>query len=514
MKSRVRGAVLLAALGGVLHFLGFIGFGVWPLALVCLVPLWLALEAVGAGGLRAAGLGAVFGWVSYAGGYLWMWRIVDVFLGGDVWLGAALWLGDSIWFALRYALYALGYAWLRRRGRSVAVAGILPLVVVEWVYPMLFPVYLGHALGAQLTFIQLADLGGPLLLSALVALANAALFELWQGARGSAWRPRVVLAAALIAAAAAAYGRVRIDAVTAAVARAPALRVGIVQANLGVQEKGQRAVHDHARYLELTRALLAGGALDLVVWPETVYTRGLRGPLPIDAGLVRQEITTPLLFGGVYVDPATAPPRAYNAAVQVDGDGVIRRAYRKHLLIPFTEYVPFADWWPGLAAARFDSASHFAAAEPGVVDPTATVRLDGRGIATPICYEAVRPDLVGELMRRDQAELIITLANDAWFGDSQEPALHLAMARMRAVEHRRFVVRATNSGISAVIDPTGRIVVQSGLLEPATLRATVAWLDLPAPYTRLRDWPGPLALGLCVLLSRAPRGATRLRRVW
>jgi apolipoprotein N-acyltransferase len=506
----LRSNVLLAALGGVLHFLGFIGFGVWPLALVCLVPLWLALDAVAPGWLRAAGLGLVFGWVSYAGGYVWIWRIVDVFLGGDVWLGAALWLGDSIWFALRYALYALGYVWLRRCGRSVAVSGILPLLIVEWRYPMLFPVYLGHALGDQLTFIQLADLGGPLLLSALVGLANAAMLELWHYARGRDWRPHVVLAGALVAAGAAAYGRVRMEAVAAAVVRAPALRVGIVQANLGVQEKGQRAAQDHARYLEQTRALLAEGPLDLIVWPETVYTRGLRGPLPIDAGLVRQEIATPLLFGGVYVDPATAPPLVYNAAVQVDADGVIRSAYRKHLLIPFTEYVPFAEWWPSLAA-RFDSAAHFAAAAPGGFDPTTTVRVDGHGIATPICYEAVRPDLVGSLMRIGQAELIVTLANDAWFGDSQEPALHLAMARMRAVEHRRFLVRATNSGISAVVDPNGRIIAQSGLMEAANLRATVAWLDLPALYTRLRDWPGAAALFLFVVLSRDPRRATRPR---
>jgi apolipoprotein N-acyltransferase len=497
-------AVLLAALGGVLHFLGFVGFGIWPLALICLVPLWLGLEA--AGWRRAASLGLVFGWVSYAGGYLWIWRIVDVFLGGDVWLGAVLWLGDSLWFALRYALYALGYAWLRRSGRSAAAAGVPALLVVEWLYPMLFPVYLGHALGDRILFLQLADLGGPLLLTALVGLVNAAMFELWRAARGRVWQPGVVLATAIAVAVAAAYGNWRLRVVADAVEQAPPLRVGIVQGNLGVQEKGQRAAQDHARYLEQTRALLAHGAVDLVVWPETVYARGLRGPLPVDGGLVRQEIPTALLFGGVYVDPATAPPRVYNAALLVEPDGVIRSAYRKRLLIPFTEYVPFAEWWPGLAA-RFDSRSHFAAAAPDAAgEPSATVRVGGHGIATPICYEAVRPDFVRSLVQTGNAALIVTLANDAWFGDSQEPALHLAMARMRAVEHRRFLVRATNSGISAVIDPRGRVVARSGLLTQENLRATVAWLDLPAPYTRLGDWPGWASLLIVLVLAwRRPR---------
>ncbi|MFN8644883.1 MAG: hypothetical protein U0802_25640, partial [Candidatus Binatia bacterium] len=169
---------LLAAAGGVLHFLGFLGFGIWPLALLCLVPLWLALE--GAPPLRAAALfGAVFGAVSYAGGFLWMWRIVDVFLAADAWLGAAVWTLDAGWFALRYALYALLYALLRRRGWPLALAGVPTLVVVEWLYPMLFPVYLGHALGERLTLIQIGDLGGPLRLTTRVALLTAAACSAW-----------------------------------------------------------------------------------------------------------------------------------------------------------------------------------------------------------------------------------------------------------------------------------------------------------------------------------------------
>ncbi|MDX2166636.1 MAG: apolipoprotein N-acyltransferase [Deltaproteobacteria bacterium] len=483
-------AVLLAALGGVLHFLGFVGFGIWPLALVCLVPLWRGLDAARGRLWCAAGLGAVFGWVSYAGGYLWIWRVVDVFLAGNVWLGGALWLADASWFALRYALYALAFVWLRRRGHGAALAGVPTLLVVEWGYPLLFPVYLGHALGEWVLLLQISDLGGPLLLSALVALCNAAVFECWRRGRDGAWQPGVVAAALLVVAAAALYGARRMAVVDDAVARAPGLRVGIVQGNLGVQEKGMRAARDHARYLEQTRALLAAGPVDLVVWPETVYTRGLRGPLPLDAGLVRQDLPAALLFGGVFVDPATAPPRVYNAALLVEPDGVIRSAYRKHLLIPFTEFVPFASWLPGLAS-RFDSPSHFAAAAAG---EQAAVAFAGRGIATPICYEAVRPDFVRQQVRAHDAQLIVTLANDAWFGDSQEPALHLAMARLRAVEHRRFLVRATNSGISAVVDPTGRIVAQSGLLTQENLRADVAWLALPALYTRAGDWPGWLAL--------------------
>jgi apolipoprotein N-acyltransferase len=493
--------LLLAAAGGVLHFLGFLGFGIWPLALIALVPLWLALERTRRLG-AAAGLGFVFGWVSYAGGFLWMWRIVDVFLGGDVALGAAVWLLDGSWFALRSALYALLYVALRRRGRGIALAGVTPLVAVEWLYPMLFPVYFGHALGDRLLLIQIGDLGGPLLLTALAALLNAAACTAWLWWRGAGAAPATWIAAAAALALTLAYGRWRLSEIDGLAAAAPTMRVGIVQGNLGVQEKGADARRDHRRYLEQTRALLADAdaGVELVVWPETVYARGLRGPLPISGELIRDDLRVPLLFGGAFVRADGGPRVAYNAALLIAADGVIRTAYEKNLLIPFTEYVPFAAVLPRLAA-RFASSSHFAAAAT-----TPALVLGTWRMATPICYEAVRPAFVRRMVREGDANLLVTLANDAWFGDSQEPALHLAMARQRAVEQRRFLVRATNSGISAVVDAGGRVLARSGVQSTANLTATVAQLELATWYARLGDWPGWTAAVVvaALLLPRLP----------
>jgi apolipoprotein N-acyltransferase len=490
---------LLAAAGGVLHFLGFVGFGLWPLALVCLAPLWLALER--APSARAAALlGFVFGGVSYAGGFLWMWRIVDVFLNGDVALGAAVWALDLSWFALRYAIYALLYRLLRQRRWPLALAGVPTLVVVEWLYPMLFPVYFGHALAERLTLIQISDLGGPLLLTALAALLNAAACTAWQWWRGGHRSLATWVAAGLALALAGGYGRWRMAEIDRLAAAAPAMRIGIVQGNLGVQEKGADARRDHRRYLEQTRALLADGPVDLVVWPETVYARGLRGPLPITGDLIREELPVPLLFGAAFVRTDSGQRQAYNSALLVDRDGVIRTGYDKNLLIPFTEYVPFATLVPGLAA-RFASASHFAAASV-----TPALILDAWRIATPICYEAVRPAFVRRMVRESGANLLVSLANDAWFGDSQEPALHLAMARLRAVEERRFLVRATNSGISAVVDANGRLVTRSAVQAAENLRATVARLDQTTWYARGGDWVGCLSAVLVAAMAmRRPR---------
>jgi apolipoprotein N-acyltransferase len=485
---------LLAAVGGVLHFLGFVGFGIWPLALVCLVPLWWALERA-PGRRTAALLGFVFGVVSYAGGFLWMWRIVDVFLGGDVRLGAAMWALDAGWFGLRYALYALLYRLVRDRGWPVALAGVPTLVVVEWLYPMLFPVYFGHALAERLTLIQISDLGGPLLLTAVVALLDAAVFESWRWWRTGDRSVATLVLAVMAMVLAGGYGRWRIARIDALAAAAPTLRVGIVQGNLGVQEKGADARRDHRRYLEQTRALLAAGAVDLVVWPETVYARGLRGPLPIAGDLIRDDVPVPLLFGAALVGEAGGRREAYNAALLVDADGVIRTGYEKNLLIPFTEYVPLAAHWPALAE-RFASASHFGASRE-----TPALVLDTWRIATPICYEAVRPAFVRRMVREGGANLLVSLANDAWFGDSQEPALHLAMARLRAVEQRRYLVRATNSGISAVVDATGRLLARTGVQTQENLRATVSQMDVTTVYASAGDWVGWLAAALVLLCA-------------
>jgi apolipoprotein N-acyltransferase len=463
------------------------------------MPLWRALDACRDSAARSALAGLVFGAVAYAGGFGWLWRLVDVFLAGHVVLGAALWTAYGAWFAAGFAAYAVLYRALRRRGSPVALAGVASLVLVEWLQPEVFPVNAGAALiAAPAPLVQVADLGGPLLLTALVALANAALLDTWLWLRGERARPLMTwLVASAVALAVLAYGERRLAGVADA-RSAPALRVGIVQANLGVLEKRRQSVVTHRRHVEQTRELLAQGELDLVVWPETAYVRGLRRPLPISGRLVALDLDVPLLFGGTSVHEEDGRRVKSNSAFLVGRDGMIRDAYDKNLLIPLAEYAPLAEVLPGLRAA-LPHVQEFRAARD-----VPALRLDSIRIATPICYEAIRPALVRRMVRESGAQLVVTLANDAWFGDSHEPWMHLALARLRAVEHRRFVVRATNSGISAVIDPAGRIVTRTGLATRENLRAEVVPAGGLTPYARFGDWPGWIALALVVgaLVSR------------
>jgi apolipoprotein N-acyltransferase len=484
----------------VLYFLGYLGWGVWPCLFVFLVPLWWALDdAPGLG--RAALLGFVFGLAAYGGGFLWLWRLVDPFLDGDRIAGAVLWLTYGVWFAAGFAVYATCVRAMRRRGVPMALSGVAPLVAIEWLQPQLFPVNAGSALVAVPASVQVADVGGPLLLSALLAGANVAVFETWRWRCARRAMPRAAWAATLaIAIAVLVYGRIRTTDVEAAAATAPSLRVGVVQTNLAVMEKRLQGVLAHRRHLEQTRELLAAGAVDLVVWPETAYVRGLRRPLPISGRPIREDVAVPILFGASSVWEEDGRRVTANSALLIDTDGMIRDAYDKNLLIPLTEYVPLAAYLP--IGRWFPHVQDFGAAAD-----TPALRLGPWRIATPICYEAIRADFVRRMVVASQPNLLVTLANDAWFGDSAEPWMHLALSRLRAIEHRRYLVRATNSGISAIVDPAGRVLAQSGLLTRENLRGTVHLLDRPTLYGRVGDWPGWAAVvlvGAALVLRRRP----------
>jgi apolipoprotein N-acyltransferase len=490
-----------AAAGGALYCLGYAGFGFWPAALVAWAALWHALDRT-RGVARAAWLGFAFGEVAHAGGFAWLLRLTDAFLGGNEALGAALFALHSLLFGAMWAAHAALFRAARNRGASLALAGPCVLVLVEWLFPQLFPAHLGDAFVDRTTLAQLASLGGPLLLSALAALVNAAVLELARWRAGTRAFPRAVaLACAAALAAASGLGAWRLGAIARTDAAAPALRVGAVQANAAPLEKRERPEQLHRTHLALTRELLAQGALDLVVWPETVISRGIAGPFPLAGDLIRGDAHTPLLFGAASVRTEDGARRIFNSALLVERDGTIRAGYDKRLL------VPFAEWAPAPLARFFPNAQRFGAARE-----LRAVALDGVPIATPICYEAALPGYVREVVRETRAQWIAMLANDGWFGDSALPHIHLAVARMRAIENGRWVLRSTNSGISALIDPAGRLVARMPLLERALLRGELRPRTEQTLYARLGDWPGWIAAVLLMASSlRAPAERSRTR---
>lgn len=492
----------LAVVGGVTLFLGWVGFGFWPLELMGYVPLWAALELVSGRPLRTSfGVAWLYGVVAIAGGYHWMFQFCQAFSGFGVTANLAIFVAFSGYLGLKYALQGLLYATIRRRGWGVAVAALPSLLVTEWLFPEWFPIYAANALQPVLVLVQMVDLGGPLLVSALVAMVNIAVFETLRWRMGHTRAPVAVLAATgAFVAFALIYGAARIHAVDAEAEASPAIDVGLVQVNMGVFEKQEQMLESHRRHLEQTRALEAEGPLDLVVWPESAYNFPRFGrSLPIHAPEVRPGLESPILFGGLSMTYGSRGRELFNSVYLMHEDAIIGEVYDKNVLAMFGEYLPFGEQFPRLYlyspnSGRFTRGTHLR-----------PLTFHDWRISTPVCYEAVFPILIRNMIAEADPHLIVNLTNDAWFGHTQEPKIHLRLAQLRSIEHRRYMVRATNSGNSAIIDPVGRILATTSLGTRENLRGTVHMMEGTTLYARLGDWPGWLGLLATLVCLRRKR---------
>lgn len=225
-----------------------------------------------------------------------------------------------------------------------------------------------------------------------------------------------------------------------------------------------------------------------------------------DRGAVQRGFTIPTLFGAIsWERPGPHSERLlYNTAVLLDERGRVVGTYDKVYRLVFGEYIPFGDIFPVFykwlpAASRFEAGTEVKAFDWG---PTR--------IGVFVCYEDILPAFSSQLAARDP-NLLVNLTNDAWFGKTAEPYLHLQLARMRSVETRRTLVRSTNTGVSAVVDPVGRVVAQTDLDDPELLVQDVPLLTERTVYTRIGDLFAQVLLFCVASLVVARRFAAQRR---
>lgn len=368
----------------------------------------------------------------------------------------------------RHTLLALPFAWVVMEYlRNLGVFGF------TWGT-------LGYAL-LPTPLIQVADLGGVALASLLVTGVAAALAAL----RERRWRPALVVAALL--AVGTGYG------LTRPAPTAPDQDVVLVQGSVNPLDKAEgRSVDELTLYTDLTRSALAQGRADLVIWPEGA------SPLPItdpEVTAALESFETPAIIGAPYYtsDFSVYQNSAYGFAGTVTSD------YAKIKLVPFGETFPLRQ------SLRFAYDPIFAAIGlsgllstlPGTsYDP---LTLGGVRAGTYICYESAFPG-VARAMVRGGANLLVNISNDAWFGRTAGAEQHFQMGRVRAIETRRYLARAGNDGITAVVDPLGRVAARFPRGERAAFRARVGLSEIVTPYVRLGEWvPLTSALTLAVL---------------
>jgi len=495
---------LLATLSGVLYFVGFVGFDQWYLSWLCLVPLLLALRGARTW-KRALALSWWMGFVTHLGGYFWVVHLLQTFAHLPLPLAfvgyVLLCLGQG---AILGAFGLLAWGVSRRSGLSLGVTAAPALTAVELAFPLLFPSYLANSQTWVPLVTQIADLGGVLLVSFLIALINGAIYEVvvsWRMRRGL--RPALPATAAIALGATLAYGAVRIAQIEARDAAAPTLKTAIVQANVGAATKHERPGDGIRRYKRMTDEAMAIPGIGLVVWPESGFNRAVTPQVESLAGLVATEVKAPMIVGALRVELAERR-KVWNSALALDASGAIVDAYDKIQLLAFGEYVPGDSIFPGIYdllpyTSRFERGTNREAL------PVGAYRL-----STDICYEDILPGFIRSLMgpideAGNRPHAMVNVTNDSWYGP-HEPPIHLALATFRAIEHRRWLVRSTATGISAFIDSAGRLVQRSGFETEELLVADVPMItDGPTLYGRLGDWPGWLALVACAAGLARPR---------
>ncbi len=503
----IRVAALLAVLSGFLYFLAFPGVDLWPLAFVALAPLVIALR--GQTPRRAAFLGWLAGFTMTMAGFYWLLDMLETFSGFGLPLCVLFMAILCAYQAGRIALLGFLSARAEGKGWPPGLAFGLGFVASELVFPLLFPWSYAATVHELAALVQLAELGGPILVALPLVCVNLALAELVIARREARpIRTRVVLVLAAAPVASALYGVVRIHAVDARVSEAPKGRVGIVQANMSLFGKRRDREEGLRRHLALTHELARKGPLDLVVWSETSVMGAVEESaldVVIPARFARQ-IGVRALFGAVLYRPVADEREhvLFNSAILTDQAGEVKGRYDKQFLLAFGEYLPFGNTFPMLYRMSPNS-GHFT---PGTsLEPLK----DDHEIATFICYEDIVPNFVNAIVGNGDPDLLANLTNDAWFGDTTEPWIHLALAKLRAVEHRRYFVRSTNSGVSAIVDPVGRVVLQTKTFEARAIDGTVAWLRGTTLYGLLAD--GPFWLATLLALYAALRGPPRRLRV-
>jgi len=483
---RPRRRVALAALSGALLAASFPKIGFAPAAFVALVPLLLALE----GTSRRSGflLGQLTGTVQGFSVLFWVADVLHRFGGASMVLAIALTFALALAFGLFLGAFGAAQSHVGRAfgARSLLLAPFL-FVTCEFLREHLlfgFPwCLLGYSQVDFPEFVQIASFTAVHGVSFLLVSASAGLAHGLLSASAFERRLGFTLPALLISIAMA-YGHGRLQ---QPLPGETAFAVGVVQASIPQDQKWDTALlqSNLEQHLTLSRDAVKRGAR-LIVWPESAIAY----ELDLYPGVFKQitDFTSAesvfLLTGN---DDRERDPRgrilSYVGAKLISPVGDISMRYHKMRLVPFGEYLPVPSFVASfLPIGRLvESVSDFT---PGKTAVTGEVL--GVPISVFICYEAIFPSLVRRFPMNG-AQVLFNVTNDGWYGTSAAPYQHYAMARFRAVENHRFLVRAANTGISAIIDPFGRELAKTRLMEQRVLVGDVRAISEMTFYARYGD---------------------------
>ena len=472
-----------AFFSGILIGTSYIPFPPWAL-LFLFVPLWWywfqnsnqLKKILISGWICQFTLNLIgFYWVAYVshehGNIPWPFSIMIMLLFCS--LGAYfIPLSGGLWFFLEKKITSL-------TGKIALLALITALC--ERFYVTLFPWNLGYPLfWGQFPAYQVADLIGFNGLSALIILLNGALFYCYYQYRNKALVIRPLIVSLSLFAAINVFGFFHVKRLSHKDQKT--LKVLTVQANIGnlQKEHAQRGAGFRSeilnKYLQLTnKALAESKDVDFVLWPETAIPFPIANEL-VPVGVQRPLLEfilnhkTPLISGGYFFNTETKGI-ANSLMIFNQNAKPLHAPYKKYHLLAFGEYMPGAQYFPALAQ-RFNIGSFERGAGPK------SYGINGVTIGPQICYESLFEDFSIELAQQ-KTDIFLNITNDSWFGPTSEPFQNLYMTLARGIEHRRPVIRATNTGFTSIMTPEGELLERSLLFKEWTHKFEVPYYATP-----------------------------------
>jgi len=381
-----------------------------------------------------------------------------------------------------------------KKGLVSAIAISTLWTSIEFLYPFLFPYTIANPQAQYLPVIQISELFGIYSVSFLIVLINISIFRTIKWFLKMSVFPAVeVLFSLLLILSTIIYGLLEIKREDSLISNSPKIQIGMVQSNFDFFEK----IEDNSRIISERHKYMSTNlkSPDLIVWPETAIQSwySIHSDRLIDGGNVEIPTVNGAIFiaGGLSYETKDGNEanitdenlNKYNTAFLTDSKGYILDRYHKIKLLLFGEYLPLTDIFPSLQKLSPASGDFI----PGNELNLFVVKEKGLRIAPLICYEDIIPSFSRKFAEKG-ANLLVNITNDAWFGKTFAPYQHLLVSIPRSVETRLFLIRSTNTGISAIIDPVGRVIEKTDIFKQTNLEGKVGIMNgQKTLYTRIGD---------------------------
>ncbi|MGA1868268.1 MAG: apolipoprotein N-acyltransferase [bacterium] len=500
--------ILACILSGVLLLSVFPKFSLHYLAWISLIPLLWCIKRNHTTTSSCFFLGWLTGVIFFVGLLYWLINTITHFGNIHILLSIPIFLLLCLYLGSYIGIFAALVQHLRKYKIPICISAPVIWTSFEFIRGHLLSGFpwgsLGYSQSCHLSMIQSADIIGVYGLSFIILLVNCCIFEIGDIylIPNNDGRTRKTLSYALIIVLLLGglfiYGNYRIKETLSINSHEQKITIGLIQPNIRQEDKLK--ISTAYTILEILKGLsieaCSDNDVDIIVWPETAYTSyfyPLHDPIYSAISKIAKEIPIHLLTGAAQIKYTKNGIMAYNSAIYFNSEGELLTIYNKMHLVPFGEYFPLpfikkilhfaSDISPGSQFTQFNIHDH----SFGVV----------------ICFEAIFPSLCRQFVLNG-TQFLINITNDAWFGNTAAPYQHFQMILFRAIENRTWLMRAANTGISAIISPIGKVMTQSGIFTQEIVKGHCAVSDIRSFYTLHGDIFSVLCLMTAIILLCMP----------